>query len=110
MKRICNRLLILLFLMIIFGFSTCKKSKISPNCWGKCEEAMLYYTPKCATIEGSVRILATNEWFVFDQNVPKKFRQDSVLLCIRYKNLGSKILTADCRMAEMIKIKCFLER
>ena len=73
---------------------------------GKDEKASLYYVPECASIEGYV-IFKDSTVKVFNQNIPKEFQKQGVEVCISYKAIGNNILTADCSMAEMIKITCF---
>ncbi len=101
--------LLIFFLISGLGYYSCKKSEISPNCWGKCKDATFYYRGNCASITGVVRF-EDEKYYVTQDRIPEEFRKDSIKVCIRYKNLGSKILTSDCEMGEVLKIKCIQKK
>ena len=109
-KKIAKLLWLFIFITAI-GFSSCRDSQLNPYCWGECEEAVLYYYGRqCASINGVIEFVHSNEAYVFQHEVPKAFRKDSIKVCIRYRKIGKRILTADCEMYEVIKLLCIRKR
>ena len=99
----------LIVCVLVFMLAACKKSPVSPNCWGPSERVMLYYHENCATITGHVKFIPSGEIKVITNNFPKKYRVDSVEVRIRYKDLGPIFTTADCLGGEGIKIRCITD-
>lgn len=99
------------FFLFIFAFifTNCNTSKLSTGCWGRCENAILYYLPDCQEIKGYVNLQQSGLQKVFQQDIPQQFRGDSMAVCIKYKNVGVGILMSDCIQSEIIEFKCILE-
>ena len=68
--------------------------------------AKLFYVPSCATINGYVTLKATNQTFVFQEEIDPMFQKDSVEVRLSFDIIGSTLLTADCFMDDAIKINC----
>ncbi len=102
---------ILLILLISgVGYYSCKKSDLSPNCWGECKDATFSYRGhRCATITGVITF-EDGKSYVTQDRIPVEFRKDNIKVCIRYKDVQGTYLTADCETHDVIKIKCIQKR
>lgn len=84
----------------------CSPVKVSTRCGSRCERATLYYLPDCKEIKGYVNFQESGLQRVFQQEIPKEFRADSITVCLKYRISGVGILMSDCLQSEVIEIKC----
>lgn len=92
--------------VLMFISAGCTKTR---NC-NNCEKGTLYYTPLCSSIQGHVIFDDGGACKVFQDDIPEKFRHDSIKVCIKYKVKGARLLTAECAMGSVIKITCIEEQ
>lgn len=110
-----------LLLSIACMISTCKKSKISPCCWGELVNAKIY---NVGCDYGMVRIQRDNgsyDYVLWDgdiklETLPKSFvpaSGDSIEVKIKYKTKKNDLCVTDmspCTPCTVIKIKCIQKK
>ena len=106
-----NLFSILLIVMIFVVANSCRKSKISPLCWGEKEDALLinegvscgyFIVPK-----------SSNKRYKPSNQIPKDFLQlesgDTLAIRIKYKMVEGRLNTNQCTM-NYLKILCMQKK
>ncbi len=75
------------------------------------EDAQLYYTPDCATINGYIILEDSNKTYVFQNEIDEQFQETGIDVCVEYEIVKNPIpLTADCTQADIIIITVLRKR
>ncbi|TVR76872.1 MAG: hypothetical protein EA412_12585 [Chitinophagaceae bacterium] len=113
-KNIINTAMLLSLIIITLSLNSCRKSNLSPFCWGECEEAVLYYdfNNECRSINGKVILKNDSSMYIFQNSIPKTFhREEPVYVCIKYRYLGiAHGILPPCPDLDLIKINCIQEK